>query len=358
LAAKIFTPGPTEVPRSVLDSIINFKTHHRSIEFKNLYSSLKEKLRKIFFTSGHINVLTASGTGAMECAVTNFCSLSDKILFVNLGKFSKRWGDICSIYGIKADEMAVKPGTAPTVNDFKKINLNKYSVIFLTHSETSTATVTDIKSITQHIRNNSKAFMIVDAVTSAGAIEFKMDEWGIDAAVSASQKGLMCLPGLSVIAYNNAADKKIHNQEIKRYYFDLNRESSASVQDLTSWTPAIGLFNGLNTSVSILLDEGLENVWARVSKMAEYFRSEAVKIGFRLFSSAPVDSLTALIMPEDIPSSRLIDILREKYRIFIANGQGELKDKIIRVSHMGNLNMDDFQELIKILQTEILNLRK
>jgi aspartate aminotransferase-like enzyme len=358
LAKKLFTPGPTEVPRSVLNSIIDFKTHHRSIEFKSLYSSLSDKLKKIFFTNGNVNVLTSSGTGAMECAVTNFCNSSDKVLFVNMGRFSKRWGEICSVYGIKADEMYIEPGSAPAVSDFRRLNMEKYNVILLTHSETSTATISDVKTITKHLKNNSKALVIVDAITSAGAIEFKMDEWGVDAAVSASQKGLMCLPGLSVIAYNDAAERKIHDQNLKRYYFNLHREFTASQENLTAWTPAIGLFYGLNSSISLLLDKGLENVWSRVSKMSEFFRNEAVKIGFKLFSKAPVDSLTALVMPDNIPSYRLIDILREKYGIYIANGQGELKDKIIRVSHMGNLNMNDFEELIKFLRTELTNFRK
>jgi serine---pyruvate transaminase len=358
LANKLFTPGPTEVPRSVLDSIINFKTYHRSIEFKNLYSSLKEKLRKVFFTSGNLNVLTSSGTGAMECAVTNFCNLSDKVLYVNLGKFSKRWGEICNSYGIKAQEVSVKPGSAPSLREFQELNLEEFSVIFLTHSETSTATILDIKTIARHVKDNSDSLVIVDAITSAGAIEFKMDEWKVDAAVSASQKGLMCLPGLSVIAYNDIAEQKIHQRGMRRYYFDLRKEFIGSKEDLTAWTPAIGLFYGLNTSVSILLEEGLENVWSRVSKIAEYFRKESVNIGFKLYSKAPVDSLTALVMPDNIPSSILIDVLREKYGIYIANGQGELKDKIIRVSHMGSLSMNDFIELIQILKLELSNLRK
>jgi aspartate aminotransferase-like enzyme len=354
LSVKVFTPGPTAVPQSVLDSIFKNTIHHRSEEFKQLYKSLNEKLKKIFLTESYVTVLTGSGTAAMEAAVLNFCSSGDKALYVNQGRFGRRWGDICRAFGISATELYVEAGSAVSAGTLGDYALDNYNVIFLTHSETSTATLTDIKTIAEYIRRNSDALIIVDAITSIGAIEFRMDEWGVDCAVSASQKGLMCPPGLSVIAFNERAKQKMQNSDLPRFYFDLKKETKAFEQDsFTSWTPSIGLFFGLDTAADLILEEGLENVWARVRNTAGYFRMQSVKNQFKIFSKQPVDSLTALVMPEGIKSEVLIRRMKSKHGCLIGNGQDELKNRIIRVSHMGALTMQDFVELSELIYEEL-----
>lgn len=353
LGKTVFTPGPSEVPEAVWSSIISHKTYHRSDEFRLLFKNLLEKLSKLFLTEYEIVVLTCSGSGAMEVSVVNFCNKNDKVLYINQGKFGKRWGEICITYGIQADEVFIEPGYAPQIADFESYDLEKYNAVFLTQSETSTATLTDIKSISNYIHKNSNALVIVDAITSVCAIEFRMDEWGIDIAVSASQKGFMCPPGLSIVAFSEKAKKKLYNSDMNRYYFDLRKELESKKDFLTSWTPSIVLFYGLNTASEMILNEGLENRWNRTSQCAAYFRDESVKLGFGIFSHNPTDSLTALSLPHNLKSDKIIKSLFEHYGVFVANGQGELRNKIIRVSHMGNLVLEDFEVLIKIFQKEL-----
>jgi aspartate aminotransferase-like enzyme len=345
------------VPQEVLKAAISSVTYHRSGDFKQFHCRLVEKLKKIFLTGQYLNILTSSGTGAMEAAVVNFCSPGDEALFLNQGKFGARWGAICRAYGVNASEILTEYGNAPQIIDLKKTDISRFDAVFLTHSETSTATVTGIKEISQFIRAGSDALIIVDAITSVGAIEFMMDDWGIDVAVSASQKGLMTQPGLSVIAYSQRAKEKMTGNKAQRFYFDLRKESKSFETGLTTWTPAVGLFYALDKACDILLDEGLENKWRRVAEMAGYFRTESVKNGCRIFSNSPSDSLTAITLPDNVPTGKLVEALREKHGIQIANGQDELKDKIARISHMGDLGLEDIIELGKIIKQELAEIK-
>ena len=352
LKKKIFTPGPTQVHPDVLKATVSFSPYHRSSEFKEFYYLLIEKLKKIFLTSQNLNVLTTSGTGSLEAAVVNFCRPEEKILFINQGRFGARWGAIASEYGLNVQELKIPYGYAASESDLKKFDLGKIDTVFLTHTETSTATLTDIKQLTSYIKNNSDALVAVDAVTSVGAIEFHMDKWGVDVAVSASQKGFMTQPGLAVIAYSENAKIKMLGNTAKRYYFDLRKETDSYKNHLATWTPAVGLFFGLDKACDLILEEGLEKRWEATAEIADYFRKEALNIGFGIFSSSPSDSLTAITLPSGIPTGKLILKMKENYGIQIANGQAEMKDKIARFSHMGDLQLADFIELNKLLVKE------
>ncbi|MCI0450491.1 MAG: alanine--glyoxylate aminotransferase family protein [Chlorobi bacterium] len=358
LAKKVFTPGPTQVPPEVLKAVVSSITYHRSRDFKEFHKNFVQKLKQIFLTEHNLSVLTSSGTGAMEAAVVNFCSPGDNVLFFNQGKFGARWGAICRAYGLNAAEIHKDYGNAVQTSDLKDADLSSTSAIFLTHSETSTATLTDIRRISEYIRANSDALIAVDAITSIGAIEFRMDEWGIDIAVSASQKGLMTPPGLSVIAYSEKAKSKMIKSTMPRFYFDLRKEIKSFEDGLTMWTPAVGLFYGLDKACDIILNEGLENKWKRVHGMAEYFRNESLKNGFGILSKSPSDSMTAVTLPDNIPTGRIISALKEKYGIQIANGKDELRDKIARVSHMGDLELSDFVELSKLIRQEFTAIKE
>jgi len=352
LKKKIFTPGPTQVHPEVLTAVVSNFTYHRSSDFRVFYKNLVAKLKKIFFSSGYLNVLTASGTGSMEAAVVNFCTKDRSILFLNQGRFGARWGAICKTYGINSDDITVPDGETVTIDLLSRIDLNKYSAVFLTQSETSTATLTNIKLLSSFIKSNSDALVIVDSISSIGSIEFRMDEWEIDAAVSASQKGFMTPPGLAVIAYSQKARDVMISNSIPRYYFDLQKELDAQKTFLTSWTPAVGIMYGLDKACDIMLNEGMENRWKRVNKIAEYFRNECKKSGFGIFSKNPANSLTAFTLPDGIPTGKLVNLLREKYGIQIANGQDEMKDKIARVSHMGDIDLKSTSDLMEIIKSE------
>jgi len=352
LTKTIFTPGPTQVNPLVLKSVIEHTTYHRSDEFKEFHKSLISKLKQIFLTEQNLHILTCSGTGAMETAVVNFCSPADKTLYINQGRFGARWKGICKAYGIHSGEVYVNAGESISIEHLNILDLKEVNAVFLTHTETSTATVTNIKNVSKFIHAHSDALVIVDSVTSIGAIEFRMDEWEIDVAVSASQKGLMTPPGLAIIAYSERAKNKMLAGGSNRFYFDLRKELASQETFLTTWTPAIGLFYGIDKACDLILEEGLENVWKRVRSMAEYFRTEAINFGFGLFSKSPSDALTAITMPDGISSGKLVKKLKQDYKIQIANGQADLNGKIARISHMGDLNLNDTKELLEIIKKE------
>lgn len=357
LKKKIFTPGPTQVHPDVLKATIFFDSYHRSGEFKTFHSRLLEKLRQIFLTSQYINILTASGTGAMEAAVVNFCAPGDKVLILIQGRFGARWSSICRSYGLDVAELKCPYGEAIPIERLKEVNLDNIKAVLLTHSDTSTATLTDVKKVSEYIKINSDSVILVDAVTSVGAIEFRMDDWDIDVAVSASQKGLMTQPGIAIIAYSEKAKNKMTGNTMNRFYFDLRKELKSLEDNLTTWTPAVGLFYGVDKACDIILEEGLENKWKRTSEIAAYFRNESIKNGFGIFSKYPTDSLTAITLPDGIPTGALIKRLKDNYGIQVANGQDEMKDKIARFSHMGDLELSDFAELNKLIKKEFSEIK-
>lgn len=358
LTKKIFTPGPTQVHPDVLKATISHDTYHRSQDFKVFHMALIEKLKKLFLTKEYLNVLTTSGTGAMETAAINFCAPGEKVIFLHQGRFGARWGAICKAHGLNPSTFDITYGEAIQPSQYKDLDLNGVSAVFLTHTETSTATLTDIKSVSKYIHENSDALVIVDAVTSVGAIEFRMDDWGIDVAVSASQKGLMTQPGIAIIAYNERAKEKMMANPMPRFFFDLRKELKSVAEDnLTMWTPAVGLFYGVDKACDIILNGGLENRWKHTKENADYFRNAAIENGFGIFSKSPADSLTAITLPDGIPTGKLVKPLREKYGIQMANGQADLKDKIARISHMGDLDLNDFKELNELMKKEFNEIR-
>lgn len=349
---KIFTPGPTQVHPEVLKATISFDTYHRSSEFREFHKQLIIKLKSVFLTDQYLNILTTSGTGALEASVLNFCSPDDKVLYINQGRFGARWGAICKAHCLNTSELTIPYGNAASMNELTQLDLTDVDAVLLTHTETSTATLTDVQKSTEYIKEHSNALVIVDAVTSVGAIEFRMDDWDIDVAVSASQKGLMTQPGLAIIAYSQKAKEKMTGNKMNRFFFDLRKELKSAEDGLTTWTPAVGLFYGLDKACDILLNEGLENKWKRTKEMADYFRVESINNGFGIFSKQPSDSLTAITLPNGIPTGKLIGKMKEKYGVQIANGQAEMKDKIARFSHMGDLELTDFVELNSLLKKE------
>lgn len=354
LNKRLYTPGPAEVPFPVLKEIIQHRTYHRSDEFKSLYKKLISQLKDILQTSYHISVLTSSGTGAMEAAIVNFCNKIDKIVYLNQGIFGRRWGSICKSFSLDPREVKIRTGNVVRSIDDIDFDILGVSVFLLTHVETSTGSVTDLKTLIQDIKTETDALIIVDAVSSVASIEFYMDKWGIDVAITASQKSLMNPPGLSIIAYNERAKNKMYNNGGGRFYFDLRKEFESFTKfSLTAWTPSIGLWYGLDKACSMILDETLENRWSRTRDTANFFREEAVRIGFKLFSQCPSDSVTALSVPDGVSSTELIKRLNQNHDMVISDGQDDLKGKIIRVSHMGNYKLEDFKLLIDALDIEL-----
>ena len=334
---RLFTPGPTPIPETVMLKMAEPIIHHRNPEFQEILTRVNENLKYIFQTKNPVLTLTCSGTGGMEAIFINLFSPKDKIIIFNGGKFGERWVKLPRVYQIETIEIKCKWGTAPTESEVLnalKNNPDAKGVCFV-HSETSTGTATDIKNLSKIVKENSDAMVIVDGITAIGAHEFKFDDWKIDACVTGSQKGLMIPPGLAFVALSDRAISEIQKSTTPKFYFDLKKALKSHAENDTPFTPAISLVIGVDEALKMIRTEGIENVWARHEKLAGGLRSGLEALGLKLFSDSPSFAVTPVWVPENIEWKKFNKTLKGKYGITVAGGQDEFKDKIFRVSHLG-----------------------
>lgn len=354
---RLYTPGPTPVPEQIMLTMAEPMIHHRHPEFQEILTSVNENLKYLFQTNNGVMTLTSSGTGAMEASVAEILSRGDTAVYVNGGKFGERWGEILNAYGCNAVELATEWGT-PVSTDavIESLKSNPdIKAVYLTHSETSTGTATDIKAIADAIhKHNNDIVVVIDGITSVGAMEIKMDEWDLDIVVTGSQKGLMIPPGLSHITLSERAWKLAEKSDLPSYYFDLKAAKKALDKNDTPWTPAVTLFIGLEKALNMLREEGIENVWARHQKLADSIREGCKALGLKLLSSSPSNALTAVYVPEGIEFKKFNSILKQKYGITVAGGQGHLKGKIFRISHLGYYDELDMMTMMAALERTLV----
>jgi len=349
---RLFTPGPTPVPEQVTLAMAEPIIHHRQPEFKELFRRVSDNLQYLFQTRREVYTFTSSGTGAMEAAVCNLLSAGDTALYVNGGKFGERWGELCSVYGVNAQEITVEWGDAvqeEQVFDMLK-KFPRAKAIFLTHSETSTGVVTDVRAIANVVRKQTDAVVVVDGISSVGALELRMDDWGIDVLLAASQKGLMIPPGLAFLAVNERAWKLAERSRLPKYYFTLTAAKKSFADSETPWTPAITLFVGLDTALRMIRNEGLENVWRRHEKLARAIRAGCEALQLQLLARYPSNALTAVRVPATIAGKQLLKVMKDRYGITFAGGQGHLRGKIFRIAHLGFYDELDMVAMISALE--------
>jgi aspartate aminotransferase-like enzyme len=349
---RLFTPGPTPVPEKVALVMAEPIIHHRNPEFVEILKSTFENIQYVYQTKQPVLILTSSGTGSMEAAVTNFLSAGDVAIYVNAGKFGERWGDVLKAYNCKAIEIKKEWGTAATVDDILgKLKENPSAkAVYITHSETSTGVATDVKAITKAVHENSDAVVIVDGITAVGCMEMRFDDWDMDCVVTGSQKGLMIPPGLSCIALGQRVIKMMETSNLPKFYLNLKKEYSSWKKTDTTWTPAVSLFIGINEALKMVREEGIENVWNRHEKLSKACREGCKAMGLQLFGNSPSYAVTAVQVPEGIVFSDFNKILKGKYGITVAGGQDHLKGKIFRLSHLGYYDGFDMVTLMSALE--------
>ncbi len=349
---RLFTPGPTPVPESVMLKMAEPIIHHRHPEFLELFARVNTNLKYLFQTANDVFTLTSSGTGAMEAVVCNLHSPGDEALFVNGGKFGERWGEILRAYGVNALEVPVEWGRAvqPEAIANALQAHPKILAVYLTHSETSTAVATDVKKISSLVRKHSAALSVVDGITAVGAMEFRMDDWSVDVAVTGSQKGLMIPPGLAFVAVSERSWKLIEQSRLPKYYFSLLKARDALRDGDTPWTPAVSLMIGVDAALEMIRSEGIENVWSRHGRLAGAIRAAVQALGLTLLSSEPSNALTAIKFPEGFDAKKFSKNLKEKYKVTVAGGQGHLTGKIFRVSHLGYYDELDMISFVSALE--------
>ena len=334
---RLFTPGPTPIPEKIALRMAEPIIHHRSSEFNEILTRVHQNLRYLFQTSGPVLVLTSSGTGGVEATFVSLFSTGDMIIAVNGGKFGERWVEMPKRFGLHVAELKVAWGSAPTEDQVLEL-LRKHpdaKAVYLTHSETSTGAATDVKSLARVIRENSHALVCVDGITAIGAHELRFDEWGIDACVTGSQKGLMIPPGLAFVALSQRAIDRMAASNLPKFYFDLRKAYASYQKNDTPWTPAASLIIGVDAALEMIRAEGIENVWRRHERMATAVRAGIRALGLNLFSEVPSFAVTPVWLPEGVAWKSFNHILKDTYGITVAGGQDDYAGKIFRISHLG-----------------------
>jgi aspartate aminotransferase-like enzyme len=343
IKSYLLAPGPTPVPPEVLAAMSLPLIQHRTPQFAAVLEEVQERLRELFGTREDVLILAASGTGAMESAITNLCSPGDEVIFVNGGKFGERWGKLAKTFGLVAHEIPVEWGRAvrPEAVAAALEAHPKTRAVYVQASETSTCVLHPVPAIAEITRARD-VLLVVDGITAVGAVDLPMDRLGIDALVTGSQKGLMLPPGLAFIALSARAWAAVQRATLPRFYFDLARERKGVAERSTAWTPAISLIQGLRVALEMMRSEGLPNVYARHDRLARATRAGAAAIGLRLLApDAPSPAGTAVCLPDGVDGSGMFRYLRDRMRVTFAGGQDQLKGKIIRVAHLGYVGSFD-----------------
>ncbi len=348
---KLFTPGPIDIPEDVLQATAHKCIYHREEKFGILMHNIIDMLKKVIDCRYRIYLLTSSGTGAMESAYVNMVSSSDELVVAVCGKFGERWVELAQCYGKKPliiKQEFGKPITTEMIEQALKQTKNP-PVVFTTLTETSTGVVNDIKSINAVVKKYD-GYLIVDGVAGIGADPFYQDKWNVDVIVGASQKALMAPPGIAFVGISQRAFEKIKKSDTPKYYFDFKLYEKFWEKRQTPWTPAITILYGLKKGLEKITKMGIEENFQHHRKMAEYVRERIKKMGYELFSENPSNGLTVIKMPDVMDSTEIIKECKEKYGILFANGQGEMRGKILRIGHMGNYNINKLRPVIDTLE--------
>ncbi len=358
----LMIPGPTPVPESVLLAMAKHPIGHRSAEFSEILKKVYKDLKWLFQTKNNVFIYAASGTGAMEAAISNLVNQGDKVLSLIIGNFGARWAKIAQSRGAVVEKLEVELGQVITPENLKaklaQDTMKEIKIVTLTHSETSTGAKNDIKTLCEIIKKHG-AISVVDGVTSVGAMEVKMDEWEIDVLVSGSQKGFMIPPGLAFLAASERAWAMHEKCLYPSFYFDWKAHKNATADDTTPWTPPVNLVVALHEALKIMKNEGLENIYARHKKLALGLRYAVRALGLELFVKDDKNAsyaITSIYPPKGISVPDIRKTFKNDYDIVVANGQNQLKDKIFRMGTLGFVSERDLITAVGSLEAVLLKL--
>ena len=350
----LFTPGPTPVPPEVLAASAEPIVHHRGPDFRGVYESTLSRLKEVFRTQADVLLLTASGTGAMESAAANLCAPGDRVSVVVHGSFGERWVAICKQHGLDVQAIEYEWGERPDPEEVgAAVREAGSGIVFCQQSDTSTGVVSDVRGIKEAVGD---ATLVVDAVSSLGAVPLETDEWRIDVVVSGSQKALMAPPGLAMVS---APDHVLAQAKPSRsFYFDWVRNKKAQDALDAAFTPAVSLIKSLDVALGLVLEHGLEAAFARHVRLGRATRAGVKAMGLELFS--PDDDtaavVTAIRSPEGVDSTDLLRHLRERHGVTLAPGQGALAGRIFRIGHIGWFDVFDIASALAAVELSLTEL--
>ena len=341
---RLFTPGPTPLLPAAQFAMAAADMHHRTPEFRALYQKVLAQLKVFVGTQNDVLLLSSSGTGAMEAAVSNLTSPGDRVLVLTAGKFGERWVGLAKAFGCEVDVVESPYGQTFDLAQVRKALKPEHRAILMQGTETSTAVRHDVEAVAGLIKEaGSEALLVVDGITGLGTTHFDVDGWGIDILIGGSQKAVMIPPGLAYLSVSEKAWAAMEKSKNPRYYFDLRKERKNAVKGESAYTPAVALIAGLGAALDYIagqaggdLEKGRIALVNNAQVNAEATRAGLVALGFTLFApTAPAAAATAVAVPEGMDSSDVVKALKTRFASVIANGQGEMKGRIFRVAHLG-----------------------
>ena len=337
---SLMIPGPTPVPETVLQAMGRHPIGHRSADFQKIVKRTTKQLQWLHQTTGDVLAITGSGTAAMEAGIINVLSKGEKVLCGDNGKFGERWVKLARAYGLDVQVIQAEWGQPLDPEAFRAAleadTAKAIKAVILTHSETSTGVINDLETIAKHARAHGTALTIADCVTSLGACNVPMDEWGLDVIGSGSQKGYMMPPGLAFVAMSERAWEAYGRSDLPKFYLDLGKYRKSAQADSNPFTPAINLYFALEAALEMMQAEGLEAIFARHARHRAAAQAGMEAMGLPLYAAEGHGSpaITA-VAPEGIDAEALRKAVKEKFDILLAGGQDHLKGKVFRIGHLG-----------------------
>ena len=346
-------PGPIPVPDDILQILSTQMINHRGPEFKELLYRVTERLKTVFATQNDMFILSSSGTGGMEAAITNTLSIGDKVLCASIGSFGNRFGEIAKRFGADVDMLNFEPGTSINIEVLEQAldKSKNLKAVLVTHNETNTGVTNNLKHVAQIVKKDPGRLLLVDGISSVCSIPLQTDEWECDVVVSASQKGWMLPPGLAFISFSPLAWKFNSISNMPRFYFDLIQYKSYYDKGQPPWTPALSIIFALDKALEQIIDEGMENVYSRHSSIADRVRNGITKIGLSLFPDISVASntVTAVKSPDGLDADKLRKLVQKDHNVVLAGGYGPQQGKIFRIGHLGYVKPKEIDETIDAL---------
>jgi len=356
---RLFTPGPTPLLPAAQFAMAAADIHHRTPEFRALYTRVLAQLKEFVGTKNDVIILSSSGTGAMEASVSNLTSPGDRVLVLSSGKFGERWAALTKAFGCHADVITVPYGKTFDLAEVKAHLHLETRAVFMQATETSTGIRNDVKGVADLLKQTkSEALLIVDGITGLGTTELDMDGWGVDVLIGGSQKAVMIPPGLSYLAVSDKAWDRMEATYNPRYYFDLRKERKNAKNGESAYTPAVALIAALGAAFDWIaaqgegdLVKGRERMVHNAETIAAMSRAAVLAMGFTLFSpDAPSAAATAVLPPAGVDSGVIVKELKSRFGATITNGQGEMKGQIFRIAHLGFFDYMDTIALIGALE--------
>ena len=356
---RLFTPGPTPLLPAAQFAMAAADIHHRTPEFRALYTRVLAQLKEFVGSKNDVIVLSSSGTGAMEAAVSNLTSPGDRVLVLSAGKFGERWSALAKAFGCQVDMVSAPYGGTFSLDEVRAALKLETRAVFMQATETSTGVRHCVPGVAALLKETkSEAVLIVDAITGLGTTRIDMDGWGIDVLIGGSQKAVMIPPGLAYLAVSARAWERMESTYNPRYYFDLRKERKNAKNGESAYTPSVSLIAGLGAALDYIagqaggdLAKGRAMLVENAETIAAMTRAALLALGCTLFApDAPSAAATAVAPPKGVDSGVFVKELKSRFGAIITNGQGEMKGQIFRIAHLGFFDYMDTIALIGALE--------